>query len=254
MRFFNKLKGNKLLLLLIALVILILITLGTILYLDKGFNVINLLSNIKPSNSQNSLSSYNELKKEITSLIKKDKKIPTYPDYQKFIKEVNKLENSKLSKEEQFSISVSAAQYLAFAYTANANHNLYDLQQTLKDFIRENFPEKNYPSSKPACFDPVCANNPQPKEIVNVITEIKNSSIPDYLKENDINNLTMTGYVNNEDSMLKTNNYLEIAEMINNSDLYKKAGINLKIYNEINAFVKNSYPKEYQDFQNNRIK
>lgn len=253
MRFLNKLKRNKLLLLLISLLILILIIIGTILYLDKEFNFINFFSKINPSDNQTSFSNYNQLKTDITSLMRKDKRIATYPDFQKMIKAINKIEDKKLSKEEQYNSLLAAIEYLSFAYSTSANHNLYDLEKKLEDFIRENFPEKNYPNVKPACFDPICAQNAQSKEINNIINDIKNSNIPDYLKENDINNLTMTGYVNNEHAMLKTNNYLEIAESIKNSDLYKNAGLNLKIYDQINDYVKKNYPKEYEDFQKNRI-
>ncbi len=250
MQFLNSFKKNRIVLATIAVLIFILFAFTTILYLDNG-NLINSFSGRGNSTTNPAgLVGYDNLKKEITSLISKDSAVSKNPNFQKVLAQINSLENTKLSKDKKFNILEDASEYLVFAYVETANHNLYTLEEILDKFMRTNFPEKGLPNIKPACFDPSCAQNSQPEKILAVIEEIKNSDIPDYLKENDTANLITFGYLNDDSSSsLKANNYLDMAEVIKKNELYTRAGINLKIYDQINEYVKNKYPKEYEKFQ-----
>lgn len=236
-------KRRKAFLLFLVVVPIIIASVLTIFYLDN-FNPIS------TKNNSINLKEYNSFLTKVKNISANEKSVANNSDFLKLNQTLNNLSQST-SKEDLFNRLISASEYLFYAYVETRNHELYNLEVDLKRIIRINFPEKKYPDSPPACFDPTCASAPQPKEITDIINAIKSSSLPDYQKENDILNLNNFSYISDESSTLKANNFLILANDIKINEEYIKAGINLTIYNQIISFVKASYPKEYSEFEKN---
>jgi hypothetical protein len=215
---------------------LILITLGIIFYLDNSprYNTF----------SQNKLAGYEEIRKQIL-ILNREPSLISNNNYAKFIESLNQLEDTKLSREEKVNKLQNARADLISAYFDTNNNSLYLLQNNLNKFIESNFQELGN-LENPQCFDEKCAKNPQPKEILDVIDEIKNSSLPQDIKDEDIKYLLNYGYINQEHNYAKAIDYLSMAENIRYSRDYTEAGINLTIYNKIVNYVKNAFPEEYE--------
>lgn len=199
----------------------------------------------KSKQAQVNLRGYDSIKQKMATVSNTTTKDP---QYQKMLLKLNALESKNLSREEQYTLLEEAGGALNFAYASTNNHDLYILEKGLVDLIRSNFPEKNFPASEPSCFDPVCAENPQPKEILAVIEEIKKSNVPEGLKDDNIRDLTNFGYLNKKDNYSKAGDYLFVAQDIKNNKDYTSAGLNIKLSDAIIDYVRTTFPEEYKQY------
>lgn len=221
----------------IFLLILVICTLAAIFYLNDAYG---------PTKSD--LKGFAGLKKEAIAL-QKDSKIGKDNNYIKLLHLISRLEIEKLSRDEQFDMLDNASLYVDFAYANTNVHELYNFRKDLDALIRENFPQKKWSSKDPQCMDSTCADTSQPKVILDIISEIKQSTVPTVLKEEIAQELITFGYINKKDSLAKVYDYLFVAEDIRHNRDFTNAGLNIKISDEIINYVKNTFPLEYSKIQ-----
>lgn len=167
------------------------------------------------------------------------------PNFQRVIRTIKIVEDPKASKKDVLKSLKYSLGYSIELYQDLHDHKAYHLQLDINDFIVANFPEEKNNGFKPFCFDPECAS-PMDPAIKNVISEIQNSQVPDYQKQNDIDNLTNFSYLTNDNSGIKVRDFLLAAKIIESNPEYIKLGINEKLYNEIIDYLKNTYPKDFK--------
>ena len=99
------------------------------------------------------------------------------------------------------------------------------------------------------CYDSSCADSPQPQEILDIIDEINSSSLPDEAKKLDSEILIVYTFATKDhnQTIAKVNNYYFLAQSIKRSSEYEKAGINIKISDEIMNYLNKNYPKELSE-------
>jgi hypothetical protein len=142
------------------------------------------LINNESKNSGKETKLNTQIQEIITELDKlttaKDKNDSEYPsairNFEKAITTTN-----KDAKYEQFYFATARVQAL---YTDTNNPGLYDfINKDLNNFAKKNFPDKYkeggfiYP-----CQDPICAKDPQPEEIKEIIFEIENGKFSENTK------------------------------------------------------------------------
>lgn len=221
----------------LSLLVFIILSVILIFFLDKS------------SNNTPNLKLYESIKIEVQEL-SADPEINHNGNYQKMVSQLAKLENQSLSPAERTKIAESTILYLHDAYYSTHNHKLYSFAQNYKVFLAENF--GNSVKYVPPCYDPQCADAPQPKEILSVIEKIKQSNIPEGLKDSVILDLTNFGYLKKGYGLprynIKIGSYISLAEALKKNPDFINAGINEEIYNDITNYVKVAFPDEYELF------
>lgn len=231
---------NKLIALVISLFIFIILIIGVILLLDfadkGGFK------NTKKANLP-----ANELQAELNRL----SKIPQVSQtgtYNKLRFTLTELNRKNTSAEKKYEHLKDLWENVVGTYQTTSDPELYKLQLVLIEYIKANYPDEDLQNYKPLCYDPNCAENPQPKEIASVINKIKNSTLPDYVKSTDVQNLISFGYVNDNWRSLKVDSYLIFADLVKYDPEYTRANLNTSVSNEIHSYVKKEFPKEYEEY------
>ncbi len=242
MHFFGLVKNNK---------IFLIIAILSLIILAITISIVNLGNNKLAINRQTGFTGYYDLKTKINKIANDNPTVGQNRNYQKMVTSIALIEETKASKEDKHKALYEAFNYIIVAYAETNDHNLYLLQKDLASFINLNFPKDNTDNLKPSCFDPICANPPS-TEITNVINKIQSSNLPSYIKKSDIKMLKNFSYLTNDNSGSKTGDFLIVASMIKNNSEYIKLGINIKISDEIINYVKNAYPKEYDNFTQNK--
>ncbi|OGH11302.1 MAG: hypothetical protein A3B38_00555 [Candidatus Levybacteria bacterium RIFCSPLOWO2_01_FULL_36_13] len=224
----------------ISLLVFVVLILTAIYFLDSFSD---------NSSNSTSLKNFDTIKNQAKSLAS-DSQINSNASYQKILSQLARAENKNLSNKEKAKILDVTGSYILDAYYYTNNHKLYLYAQAFNNFLIENIGEKarlNIP-----CYDPECAENPQPKEILNVIEEIKQSQLPQGLKDSVILDLTNFGYLRNGYGLptynIKIGSYASLANTIRKDPEFIKAGINEKIYNDIVNYLRVEYPDEYAEF------
>ena len=80
-----------------------------------------------------------------------------------------------------------------------------------------------------------------------VFGELK-SNIPDLIKKSHVRNLINIGYIEKKYVRPIAQGYLLTANMMRADEDLKKEGLNKKLADELNNFVKKTYPDIYQEF------
>lgn len=234
-------KKSKALIVLIIFFLLLLIP--TCIYFIISINNHN--TNISNTNYSN----YESTKQKITSLAQENSLSAT-PDYGKVMFFFLKLEDKTLTEKDKYNNLVLAQDYLEILYSHTNNHKLYGLNSKLADFSKENFPNyyKKSDFAPIVCLDATCAQNPQPKEILQIIEEINSSNIPQVVKDSFVRSLINPGYMN--DNMLdsKVLNYMVASDGLKTSGALTKAGLNEKLSQELNSFLEKKYSGQYKKF------
>jgi hypothetical protein len=213
------------------------------------FVIIVLLGIILTVNRQisyTSLVGFESLKNKLVETGKQND-IASNAGYKRAMEELTELESKKMSKEEQLRQIEVIHSYLYQAYDQTNNHELYGIFDELNKFSEANFGENSFKAAI-QCLDPVCAENPTPKEINSIIDKIKNSNIPSELKDEYVKTLTSLSYLNEKDAEVKVVSYLSIADSIKLEDEFVKAGNNLELYNELRDYLQSTYPSLYSKY------
>lgn len=173
-----------------------------------------------------------------------DKNIASDTNYSKATGLVKNLENnSKLSKKEKYDVLKSISDSLNFLYSNTNNPKVKDVYIELGKIAKSNMSDL-YSDTDFAvvCQDPTCQDTPEAPEITKVVDEIKNSNVEDYAKQAQLKNLENAKYLSGKNIELKVFNYYIISTRIVVSGAFTKAGVNVKIANEIWDYLTKKYP------------
>lgn len=233
-------KKNKLILIPVVLILLICGLLATIYYLGSPNN--------SGQNSQSTIGSdlkdYAVFKQKVNSFAS-----PILP-YTRAATEIKLLEDKSASKKNRYDALAQAFLFFTQLYSQTHNQKLYVfLNKDFNSFAKENFAEYYKASSfRYSCQDPACQDTPQPKEIAQIIEEMKSANgVPEKIKTVLYTNLINDSYISKNDP-LRVGSYIMSAEIIRKDDSFTKAGLNNKFADEIEAYFKTAYPKEYTKF------
>ena len=248
MYFVDLFKKNKVAFITLSLIVLIILLLGTLYYLDsfnkKAFNK----QQASTSTIGSDLKGYNALKQKINALAS-DTSIAENGYYLRLINKLNIVEDKNTSEQNRYKALLDAAYFLETFYSSTNNPKLHTLNNDLDVFAKTNFPKYYKPISfLYYCQDSTCTEAPQPKEILNVIDEINSSNIPDLIKKSHVRNLINIGYIEKKYVRPIAQGYLLTANMMRADEDLKKEGLNKKLADELNNFVKKTYPDIYQEF------
>jgi len=229
----NFLKKNKILL--IILIILVIICLVVLINS-------RLLNNNQSTKTATELKGYDVLKQNIDEL-DKDQSIPKNARFQDLKEKIISLEDPNQSKKQKYDILASTETNLFDTYLLTKNNKLYALSSKINAFSKTNFPQyyKENDFKLLICYDPICADSPQPKEILSIIDEINSSNLPDDVKKSDTDILYIYTYATKEQAYARVENYYFLAQMIKKSSDYEKVGLNIKISDEIMTYLNNNY-------------
>lgn len=232
------LRKNKIVGLIFLFIALIVISIGTIFYLDS-------FSNQQSSIIRSELKGYDSFKSEIIANSNYSEgtsnRIKSY---------LNILENSKTTEKEKYEALNNLSKIFSLIYS-NTNdpkyRPIFDLMDT---FAKNNFP-KLYKESdhKILCMDPGCAESPQPKEILEIINKIKTSNLPERYKEGIEMELINAGYLPDKYSNIKFDDYYSNLTFIK-IYLDKSASKDTQIqeaHDKLRDFLEKNYPKELEE-------
>lgn len=223
--------SNKRFLILIIVLLIIISIAGAIYILDSKKTTSNLVD-------------YDQLKQQSVTVGKMDK-VSNNQRFNVFLKNIEGLDNPNLTKEEQLKKIKIAWNYLYVAYSESNDPELYKLTAEFKKFIDANFADTGY-KVYVLCLDPACAEKPIPQEVLAIIDEINNSELSVDTKNDFIPLLKTFSYLNDEDSAeTKVIDFLGLAASISVDPDFTKAGINIKVSNEIRDYIKTAYPELY---------
>jgi cell division protein FtsL len=237
MRFIYLLK-DKPKVLIICLVAVIIVVLGSIFYLNA-----NALNNNSTASLGNGLKNYAAFKQKVNSLTSANKAF-----YLRLMEQFAVLEAKNTTAKNKYNALVKAADIVNKDYYGGTfNPAFYKLVTV--DFIafaKNNFSAFYNPHDfQITCQDPSCADSPMPKTISDIINEIKAlNGVPEDEKSGAVGNLVNDSYVSG-DNAAKVQSYFITAGIIRDDEAFIKAGVNTKIADEIEAFVKDTYPKDY---------
>jgi hypothetical protein len=227
---------NKKILLLLTLLILVFILVGSVFLIDNALNG-------STSTVGGNLKGYAQLKQKFDALAATNQNA-----YRTAMEQFNVLEDKKASAKTQYTALAKTAFYLSDDYAKLFNPKIYSLvNKDFAAFAKNNFGSyfKQNDFSIP-CQDPTCAESPQPKDIINIINEIKaEPNIPDGDKNAMIGNLTNAGFITGSDYN-KAWNYFMAGQIIRSEDMFTKAGVNDKYANEVQDYIKNKFPDAYK--------
>lgn len=238
------LKGRKGFLLVLILTILIVGSIATIFYIDN-----------KPPTSSggNLLQDTLALKGKINSLLLNDPNDPNRSDGSRVLQKFSILEDSQAAEKERYEALIVITNFAQSIYSDTHNPEYYSLiNEDIAGYAKKYFPNiynENY--FLYSCQDPTCAEEEQPAEILAVIEEIKSSDFPDEVKETLSEDLLNAGYRSKEENPGKVRQYLIIAEMIRRNENFSATGQNIKIADDIENYVKNKFPVEYKEANEN---
>jgi hypothetical protein len=237
MRFISLLKDKRGFFI-ICLIAVIIIATGLIYYLSA-----NSLSNNSASSLGNSLKNYAAFKQKINALTTTNKTF-----YSRLTLQFVVLEASNTAAKDKYNALVKAADIVNKDYYGGTFNPAFYKLITI-DFIafaKDNFSAfYNSKDFQVTCQDPNCADSPMPKAVSNIINEIKAlQNVSQDAKSATIANLINDSYVSGSNK-LKAQSYLVSASIVRNDTSFIEAGVSAKIADEIEAFVKNAYPKNY---------
>lgn len=224
---------NKLLILLILVVTLIIpILISGIYYLNKK-------NQDMLTNKYGGLSGYVQLQNKIKNL-SSDKSITEGILYTRFVKKFNELPSIK-EKNKQYEAFLQDVSFLHGLYSYTNNPKLYSIQKDFIEFAKLNFPKYKDNDFSYFCQDSTCAEDPQPKEILTLLTEIEESNILERDKEALIRDITNAGYLSKKNTESKALTYLMIASLIKSSPEASNSAYK-NIANKIENYIKTTYP------------
>lgn len=189
------------------------------------------------------LKGYTTFKEKLNSL-----HLTNDPLYAKAIAKFNIVEDKNSLAQDRYNALAQAVFFLMNSYSKNNDPKIYNfIKNDFNTFAKDNF--KNYYKQTDftvVCQDPSCADSSAPKEIVNIINEINSlETISEAHKKMMILNLQYAVYFPSDNARSKAYSYLGVAHAIRTDQQFTTAGINNKIADEIDNFVKNTYPKYY---------
>ena len=156
------------------------------------------------------------------------------------------LEDAKVSQAEKYNALVSISSFLQGLYSQSNDPKLYNLiNKDVLEYAKKNFPQyynENY--FVYSCQDPSCADSPQPPDILKIVVEIKASDFPTDVKQSLTQDLINTGYRSKAENAGKRSQYKTISNMIRANNDFSPNGQNIKISQEIDDFIKKSFPNE----------
>ncbi len=158
------------------------------------------------------------------------------------------LENKNSSPQDNYNATSKIAFFLSRAYSLNNSHAIYNfIANDLNTFAKDNFPKfYNKNDFSVTCIDSICADSREPLEILSIINEINSvSAIPNASRNTAIQNLKSAMYFPSNSKLAKANMYASAENNIRDDPDFIKTNLNNKIADEINAFIKQYYPKEY---------
>lgn len=230
-------KKNKIVLIILALLFLIAILSGTIFYLStrQSPTSIKIASNLK---------GYEQLKDKVTAL-GQDKTIVNNGNYGRLVRHLSSLENTTLSDNEIYDIIKNVGYDILFLYSDVHNPKVQKVYYDVETLAKVNVP-KLYKKEQffIYCQDTTCQDTPQPSEILAIIEEIKASSVADYAKQAQIDNLLNVGYVSKNLPEVRVFSYYNVSRIIRNDGEFTNEGINNKIADEVYNYVLKTYPEE----------
>ena len=245
MRVFNLIWRNKLKVSLFCLVTLIIGVCIAIFLLGQ---------NTKPAALKNtsSLKGYDVIQNEL-ALLGSDPSISDTAPFQSIVEQMPYLEDNSLNEKQKFDKIVIILDYLIDLTGITNNPKVYPMFDKLGIFSKENFPHYYKPGYfEYFCQDPSCAQHPQPKEIIQIIDEIKSSDIDATIKKTVARDLTNAGFIEDKYKQQRFNSYIIVADEFYTSDSSFSPSNKAKLIGkELLDYLKISYPKEYDEYQKN---
>lgn len=229
---------NNVRLLILSLLFLILVIIGIIFYLDYSRN--------HQINQKSGLIGYAQLQEKIKSLAS-DKEIASSNYYLRALEKVNAVSDKKLSEKDRYDSLAQARIFISTLYSNTNNTKLYPLQLDLRNFAKENFP-KLYSQDKDftvTCVDPTCAEIPQPPEILEIVEDLKASTLSAELKNDLTIHILNVGYLPKSNTRLRAAAYIIMLDLIKDYFNITKGGTH-PIAEKMISYIMKNYPEEYK--------
>lgn len=228
------------------IVFLIVVLSASILYIE---NYNSNTPSYKESVGSN-LINYDPIRQKIGELVadKNNELNPT--DRDRIIKRLSILEDKKMNSEDKYKAIQEIVLFLSSTYSDSNNSKYKKLALEIGEFVKVNFPNSyNKNSYSFACQDESCAEEPQPKEILDIVNDINNSDLPDYIKKSLAKDMLNTGYLPNDKRNEKAKFYfLDALDSLRYNDL-SNSGAGEKIHDKLIAYLTKEYPKELEKLE-----
>lgn len=184
------------------------------------------------------------------SMLQNDKTISQDNQYIAAIDLLKSLDNNKLSDLQQYRILAESAYKIQSLYINTNNPRIRKIfSQDIAEYAKKHY-QKYYDKDffQYPCQDPTCAQNTHSEKMSVIINDVKKTDFSDNIKQGIIHDLITAGYreENSKDDLNgKVNQYLNIARDIKNLTENTKNESNIKIYKEVQEFIKVEYPERY---------
>jgi hypothetical protein len=224
----------------VGLIVLILISIVFLFFTNQ-------LPTHKNSSLTVNLNNYVSFREKLTTLNFNNDQLQTLA-----LNQLNILENPNTTAADKYGALKQAAFLASKAYDSNHNPEIYSfINQDSNTFAKENFKSYYKPSDfTVSCEDPSCSNLPQPKAVLDIISEINSlQTVAQYDKNTTIDSLKNCLYFQPISKTDKVIAYLNVADQINTNDQFISAGVNKKFADEIKSFLKETYPNEYSQVE-----
>ena len=243
-RLYSFVTKNPLKIVILSTLILIVIVIFSIYYLE---------SYKKPSSTTLNaiqLKNYDEIRQKI-GVVLNDPKYSLNPnDKNRIISRLNILENKKSKPEEAYLATKEIALFLSSAYSDTNNPKYRELAQEVGDFAKINFAKQyNKNNFDLACQDSTCAENPQPQEILEIISDINNSDFPEYIKMSLTKDILNVGYLPDSLRQDKAQIYLILIDDIVSYNSLSTSGAGERIHLKFSEYIQKEYPDELEQFK-----
>lgn len=234
--------NNKTKIFVLFLVFLIVVLLGAIYYFNSSISNKNNPS--KTVTLDTGLTGYDPVKAKISALLSSKDMSPVIAE--RIVKQVSFLENKNSKESERYQALISVNLLFNGLYSDTNDSQFREISKDLGTLAKDNFP-KSYDSKEfeTACQDSSCAQSPQPKEILKIIDDIKNSDMSDDIKQGSVQNLLNPGFLPDNLRLAKVQNYSIELDNLQGNPEFSPSGQTVKIANELYAYLKKTYPTEF---------
>lgn len=240
MQFLDFIKKYKALISVIIIIIVVIFAIFSITYFKTLNSSQQTGSNFAVGSD---LKGYDALKQSIDA-VSNNSQVLADGNYGKLLNQFGIIGDKSASSKSRYAALIAAQTETTYIYTDTHNAKFSDINKNLDYVAKANFPQ--YYKSQSFilhCQDSGCQDTPQPPEILNIIDEIKASSVADYAKQTAIDNLTNVGYISSKNDMeSRIYSYITMSGLIREDGEFVKSGVGVKFSNEIDDYLLANYP------------
>lgn len=234
-----------------SLIILLVLTTLIITILVIVIFALQRVETNKTNKSTDTITEFTEIKNEIINISSQDYD-NNNETYDRMRTQIAIVEDNTKSQQEKYDALQSLELFLKSEYSRTNNPKYYVLlKNKVKPYVKENYPDL-YDESVfyTSCQHEECADDEQPVELQEILNLIKESDLPDVVKETLIQDLINTGYKSDKTELEgKVGQYVLLADMVSNLDEMSESGANDEIGEMIIKLVENNYPEEYKKIE-----